>query len=183
MITEKENVRISKFLSLALRHKPEAIDISLDASGWTEVDKLLQQMNLNGFLITKEILKHIVDTNEKKRFTFNQNETLIRASQGHSVEIELGYSKKQPPEILFHGTAESSIASILESGLTKQSRHHVHLSVEIKTASNVGHRYGKPVILAIEALQMFNDGFDFYLSDNGVWLTDHVPVKYLSVYN
>ncbi|MFZ6011121.1 MAG: RNA 2'-phosphotransferase [Bacteroidota bacterium] len=179
MITEKENNKISKFLSLVLRHQPEKIDIQLDENGWTDVAILINQANKNGFAITKEILRHVVDTNAKKRFAFNDDRTRIRASQGHSVEIELGYAPQPPPEILYHGTTETSVSSILAIGLEKRSRHHVHLSADAEIATKVGQRYGKPVVLRIAAMQMFKDGYQFYMSENHVWLTDHVPAKYI----
>jgi putative RNA 2'-phosphotransferase len=179
MISEKENKHISKFLSLVLRHKPETINISLDENGWTSVDKLIHQFAAHGVVISKEILEHIVDSNAKKRFAFNDDKTLIRASQGHSVEVALNYDAQQPPKVLYHGTAETSVESIMKTGLDKRSRHHVHLSDEVATAINVGQRYGKPVVLEVAAMEMFNDGYVFYRSDNNVWLTDHVPVKYI----
>jgi putative RNA 2'-phosphotransferase len=183
MISEKENIRISKFLSFVLRHKPDAIDISLDESGWTNVETLIKHMETNGFLISREILNYVVATNNKKRFTFNDDQTLIRASQGHSIEVELGYQTVHPPLILYHGTVEPSLSAIFNKGLEKRNRHHVHLSEDLETALIVGKRYGNPVILQIDANAMFNDGFNFYLSENGVWLTDHVPAKYLSIHN
>lgn len=181
MITEKENTRISKFLSLVLRHKPETINITLDENGWTDVDILIRQLTLHGLDITQEILHYVVDTNAKKRFAFNGDNTRIRASQGHSVEVSLDYESRQPPEILYHGTAEASVPSILQTGLDKRSRHHVHLSADVNTATSVGQRYGKPVVLKVAALKMFNDGHLFYLSENNVWMTDYVPVKYIEV--
>lgn len=181
MIDEKENKRISKFLSFVLRHKPETIGIDLDTHGWTAVDVLIARMREHGFEITREVLEHVVRTNNKSRFAFDDGHTRIRASQGHSVEIDLGYTAQQPPAVLYHGTAEHFLPSILETGLKKGSRHHVHLSAETKTAAAVGQRYGKPVVLRVAALEMFNDGHSFYLADNHVWLTEHVPVKYLAV--
>jgi putative RNA 2'-phosphotransferase len=180
MTTEKENIRISKFLSLVLRHQPETINIQLDANGWTDIDFLLEKMNEHGFLINKDILRLVVETNSKKRFAVSEDGRKIRASQGHSVDVELGYQPQKPPAILYHGTAETSIASILKTGLEKRSRHHVHLSAEEATAINVGQRYGKPVVLKVHAEEMVQAGFQFYLSENGVWLTDHVPVNYIS---
>jgi putative RNA 2'-phosphotransferase len=180
MISEKENIRISKFLSLVLRHKPETISLHLDENGWADVSLLIEQLNNNGFSISKEILQYIVKTNSKKRFAFNDDQTKIRASQGHSLDIELGYQASQPPAVLFHGTPESALDSIFKTGLEKRDRHHVHLSADRETAMRVGMRYGKAVVLSINALQMFHDGFKFYESENHVWLTDHVPVKYLN---
>jgi putative RNA 2'-phosphotransferase len=181
MITEKENIRISKFLSLVLRHKPETIAITLDENGWTDIQVLIHKMNEHGFNITKDILFHVVATNSKSRFALNHEKSQIRASQGHSVEIDLGYKPQQPPETLYHGTAESSVSSIMNNGLEKRSRHHVHLSTDLGTATAVGERYGKPVILKVAALDMFKDGCKFYCSENNVWLTDHVPAKYISL--
>ncbi|HEY9049055.1 MAG TPA: RNA 2'-phosphotransferase [Ohtaekwangia sp.] len=181
MISEKESVKISKFLSLILRHQPEAAGIVLDENGWTEVSILIQQVSAHGHSITKETLDYIVHTNSKKRFAYNEDQTKIRASQGHSVDVELNYTSQQPPAILYHGTAETSVESIFKTGLDKRERHHVHMSISTETALAVGSRYGKPVLLAIAAGQMFTDGHSFFVSDNDVWLTDHVPLKYLSI--
>lgn len=180
MINEKENIRISKFLSLVLRHQPETINIQLDDNGWTDVDVLIAQMNKTGPFVSREVLHYIVDTNSKKRFAFNSDKTKIRASQGHSIEVELGYEPKEPPAILYHGTAEASLAFIFKTGLEKRSRHHVHLSADTETAVKVGQRHGNPVVLLVAAQEMSANGYQFFLSENNVWLTDHVPVKYLS---
>lgn len=179
MISEKQITDISKFLSLVLRHKPETIGIELDQNGWTDVDTLLKNSNSYGIKFDKEILKQIVETNSKKRFAFNKTFDRIRASQGHSIEIELGYTSKEPPEILYHGTSEKSVQSILDTGLEKQSRQQVHLSADIETAIKVGQRHGKPFVFKVLAEQMYKDKFEFFISDNGVWLTDTVPTKYL----
>ena len=179
MISEKENTRISKFLSLVLRHQPETIGIQLDEQGWVPVDILLKQLVAHGKNVSKEILDHVVAMNNKKRFAYNADETKIRANQGHSVEVDLNYIPQQPPAILYHGTAERSLESIFTTGLEKRSRHHVHLSSDVTTALAVGSRYGKPVLLIVAAGEMYTDGYSFYVSDNNVWLTDHVPVKYL----
>lgn len=172
---------LSKFLSLLLRHKPETIGITLDSNGWTEVDTLITKLNTHGTEITREQLEHMVDTNPKKRFAFNEGKTLIRASQGHSVNVELAYEPQQPPAILYHGTGSKNTDAILADGLQKMQRHHVHLSKEIATALMVGQRHGKPIIFTVDAEAMFNAGFVFYQSENGVWLTDHVPAKYLKI--
>lgn len=172
--------QISKLLSLVLRHKPEQIGITLDGKGWTPVDILIQKMNEQGININKALLQQVVDSNDKKRFAFNEDHTMIRASQGHSVAIDLDYAAMIPPDILFHGTAEKFLPAIKEHGLIKQQRHHVHLSVDKETALKVGQRQGKPVILTISAGKMHEQGFSFYLSANGVWLTDHVPIEYIS---
>ncbi len=172
-------MNISKFLSLVLRHQPETIGIQLDNNGWTDVNELIEKANNYGIKFDRETLNHIVATNSKKRFAFNDTLDKIRASQGHSVEIELGYTTQKPPEILFHGTAEKFVQSILDTGLEKRNRQHVHLSSDLETAIKVGQRHGKPFIFNVLAEQMYNDNFQFYISDNGVWLTDNVPTKYL----
>ncbi|MCE3228513.1 MAG: 2-phosphotransferase [Bacteroidetes bacterium] len=179
MISEKQNIKISKFLSLVLRHKPEAIGITLDENGWTNVDILIEKVNAAGTFITPAVLKHVVDTNSKKRFAFSDDLKMIRASQGHSIDIELGYEPKEPPAILYHGTAEPFIESIFKTGLEKRKRHHVHLSKDFETATKVGQRHGKVIVLEVLSGEMHNEGFEFFVSENNVWLTDHVPVKYL----
>ncbi|HKO82373.1 MAG TPA: RNA 2'-phosphotransferase [Chitinophagaceae bacterium] len=180
MISDKQLTHISKFLSLVLRHQPETIDIQLDQNGWADIDELLEKANNYGIKLDREILNHIVATNSKKRFSFNDTLDKIRASQGHSVEIKLGYTNQKPPEILFHGTGKKSVQSILNSGLEKRSRQHVHLSSDIETAIKVGQRHGKPFVFKVLAEQMYKDNFQFFISDNGVWLTDNVPTKYLT---
>lgn len=179
MLNEKQLTHISKFLSLVLRHQPETIGIQLDSNGWADVNELIEKSNSNGITIDKEILNHIVETNAKKRFAFNDSLDKIRASQGHSVEIVLGYENQKPPEILYHGTSQQVVQSILDKGIEKQSRQHVHLSNDLETAIKVGQRHGKPFVFKVLAEQMYNDNFQFYISDNGVWLTDYVPAKYL----
>ena len=180
MSNTREEKRISKFLSFVLRHHPEHIGITLDENGWTDVETLLEKVNHHNIPLTFDLLKHIVDTNAKKRFAFNESLDKIRASQGHSIDVELGYTPQQPPEILYHGTAEKWVSAILETGLQKQSRHHVHLSADMETAKNVGQRHGRVVVFEVLAGEMFEEGIEFFVSANGVWLTDHVPVKYLS---
>lgn len=181
MISAKETTRVSKFLSLVLRHQPETLGIHLDENGWTDVPVLLEKLNAGHFAITFEDLKHVVDTNEKKRFAFNDDATRIRASQGHSVSVELDYTPQVPPAELYHGSAEGNVPSILASGLDKRSRHHVHLSADPKTAVAVGQRHGKPVVFTVASGRMHADGFVFFQSDNQVWLTDHVPPAYLQI--
>ncbi len=180
MHTKEKN--ISKFLSLVLRHQPETIGIRLDRNGWVDVDELIEQVNHFGIKLDRPTLNHIVETNSKKRFAFNETFEKIRASQGHSIEIELGYVNEKPPAILFHGTAEKIVQSILANGLEKRNRQHVHLSSDLTTAMKVGQRHGKPFVFQVLAEQMYNDNFQFFISDNGVWLTDKVPTKYLKQY-
>lgn len=179
MISEKQKTKISKFLSLVLRHKPETIGIDLDENGWVSVKDLIKKSDEYGIRFNLEILKDIVETNNKKRFAFNQSIDRIRASQGHSIEVELGYSNKQPPEFLFHGTALKYVESILENGLQKRNRQHVHLTHEIETALKVGQRHGKPYIFKVLATKMHKEKHEFFLSENGVWLTEFVPIQYL----
>lgn len=174
MITEKENTQISKLLSLVLRHQPEKLGIILDENGWTDVAILLRKLT-----IEKTDLDHVVATNSKNRFAFNDDQTKIRANQGHSVKVELGYQAEKPPKTLYHGTGIGSVKAILQRGLSKQKRHHVHLSSDIETALKVGQRHGKPTVLEVNAEQMSKNNFEFYRSANGVWLTDHVPVEYI----
>lgn len=169
----------SKFLSLILRHKPETIGLALDENGWANTDEVLTKMNAHGHSLTLENLKSIVENNDKKRFAFSEDFSRIRASQGHSVEIDLNLLPKTPPNILYHGTAERNIASIQQQGLIKGSRHYVHLSADIETATKVGMRYGKPVVLTINAKAMHRQGIIFFQSQNGVWLTDHVLPQYI----
>jgi putative RNA 2'-phosphotransferase len=178
---EKQLVKWSKFLSLVLRHKPEVIGVTLDAQGWTDVARLLQKARAAGVPLTRDDLNNIVETNSKKRFSFNDNFDKIRASQGHSVRVDLGLEAQQPPEFLYHGTAQRHVADILENGLLKQARHHVHLSADVQTALQVGKRHGKPHVFQIMAGKMYREGFLFYISANGVWLTGQVPPQYLEV--
>jgi len=179
MLTEAENNKLSKFLSLVLRHKPESIGIHLDPNGWTSVEKLIAKINATGQRIDLDNLKQIVATNNKKRFAFDSSFENIRASQGHSINIDLGYRPQCPPSILYHGTARQNLNQILLSGLQKRKRHHVHLSADEVTATKVGQRHGQAIVLEVLAGQMFENNFEFFLSENGVWLTDSVPVNYL----
>ncbi|HAD11286.1 MAG TPA: RNA 2'-phosphotransferase [Saprospirales bacterium] len=177
---DKKLLHTSKFLSLVLRHQPELIGIHLDNNGWTNVDILIEKANQHGVTFDKAFLELVVATNPKKRFAWNESHTQIRANQGHSVPIDLGIAGQTPPDMLYHGTAEHSVSAILQSGLDKRSRQHVHLSADLDTARKVGQRHGKPFIFIVLAGQMAQEGHTFYLSDNGVWLTDHVPAKFLT---
>jgi putative RNA 2'-phosphotransferase len=177
---EKQLKHISKFMSLVLRHQPEAIGLQLDENGWANVQELITKMKANGTDVDITTLIITVDTNDKKRFAFNEDKTMIRANQGHSIAVDLNLKTAIPPDILYHGTAERFVASILKEGLTKQQRRHVHLSWQIETAKAVGSRHGKPVILMINAKAMIQDGHTFYLSDNNVWLVDAVPAQYIT---
>lgn len=170
---------VSQFLSLVLRHKPETIQLELDEHGWAQVDALLRQAQAHGIPLTPATLQQIVETNDKKRFVFSADQQRIRANQGHSVPVDLQLTAAAPPPLLFHGTAVKNIASIRVQGLLKGERHHVHLSTEKETAKRVGGRYGKPIVLGVSAGEMHLRGFPFFRSENGVWLTDHVPPQYL----
>lgn len=181
MLNEKESIRLSKLLSLVLRHRPEQLGIKLNELGWTDVGFLLRQMNSKGMAVTPEVLQHVVDTNNKQRFAFNESKTKIRANQGHSVAVELGYAPQVPPPVLYHGTSTKNLQAIRATGLEKRKRHHVHLSADVATALQVGKRHGEPVVLQINAADMHWDGFQFFLSENKVWLTAHVPVQYIAM--
>lgn len=178
MLPSNQTTHLSKLLSYILRHKPEEYEIGLDENGYTNVDELINKLNAHNENISFETLQYIVDTNSKKRFVFNDDLTKIRASQGHSVDVELGYTEQHPPEILYHGTVGKFLAAIMKEGLQKMQRHHVHLSADEVTAIKVAERRGKPIVLVIKSGEMFAAGYKFYLSDNGVWLTDQVPAEY-----
>lgn len=179
--SSKQLNKTSKFLSFVLRHKPEAIGLTLDDHGWANIDELINKGNKSGEApnLSKKLIQEVVDTSDKKRFIIFEDGQLIRANQGHSVDIDLQLKPTAPPEFLYHGTASRFLDSILEEGLKPQERQHVHLSTDIETAIAVGERYGKPVILTIKALLMHEQGFVFYLSENGVWLTEQVSRQYI----
>jgi putative RNA 2'-phosphotransferase len=172
-------VRVSKFMSLVLRHDPAKVGLALDPAGWAEVDELLAGAARAGVPFDRETLERVVAENEKQRFAFDDDHTRIRASQGHSVRVDLGLEPRIPPDVLYHGTASRSIESIRKSGLHSAKRTHVHLSASEATARTVGQRHGRPVVLTIAAGRMHRDGHPFFRSDNGVWLTDAVPVEYI----
>ncbi len=179
MIDKKYHTKLSKFLSLVLRHKPGEIGIELDSNGWTDINTLIEKMNSYGKQIDIETLEVILETNNKNRFSFNEDKSLIRANQGHSIEIDLGYTTKIPPMRLFHGTGAKYVDSIYKTGIKKKNRHHVHLSKDVETALSVGQRHGKPVIFEVLADEMTKEGFKFYESENGVWLTDEIPIRFI----
>lgn len=168
----------SKFMSLILRHKPETIGISLDEHGWADVNELIAGIaKTNDF--NRDILEEIVRTDEKQRYSFNEDKSLIKANQGHSIPVDVELDEVEPPDMLWHGTGEKFVASINELGLIPKSRLYVHLSKDSDTAVKVGKRHGKPVLYIVKAAEMYKDGYKFYLSKNGVWLTKEVSVKYL----
>ncbi|MBD2500363.1 RNA 2'-phosphotransferase [Anabaena azotica] len=182
-MNQERQVKISKFLSKHLRHTPERLGLVLAPGGWVAVDELLGACKSHRFPISHAELKQVVANNDKQRFSFDETGTKIRANQGHSVEVDLQLQPQIPPAILYHGTGEKSVPAILQSGLLKMSRHHVHLSPDVETARKVGMRHGKPVILVVDALVMYQAGFTFYCSDNGVYLVDHVPPESLHIMN
>ncbi len=169
----------SKFLSLILRHEPEVVGLWLGEGGWVAVDDLLAALAKHGKPLSRAELEAVVATNDKRRFAFNDDGTLIRASQGHSVEVELGYQPATPPALLYHGTVEKFLQSIRAKGLVRGERHHVHLTADGETAKRVGARRGRPVVLIIDAAAMRSAAHPFYRSENGVWLTEHVPVQFI----
>lgn len=182
-MNDKQKVHLSKFISLILRHSPETIGLKLGEEGWVSVEALLAGMNKRGEKITLEELKEIVATSEKKRFAFSDDGQSIRANQGHSVEVEITFEKREPPEFLYHGTATRFVDSIRKTGLEKRNRQHVHLSADEETAIKVGQRHGKPVILKVRAKDMHAAGTTFYISANNVWLVEKVPTEFLLIPN
>lgn len=180
MEQSKNDVKLGRFLSLVLRHDPSAAGITLDENGWVEVDALLAGVKRTGRHIDRQTLERIVRENNKKRYSLSEDGTKIRANQGHSVEVDVELKPQSPPDILYHGTATRFVESILREGLTRQNRQHVHLSAEQGTAVNVGGRHGKPVVLRVDAAAMARDGHTFWLSENGVWLCEAVPPRYLT---
>jgi len=175
------NRKASKMLSLVLRHKPEAISITLNKNGWALVSDLVLGMGKHGHSITMLELEEIVASDNKQRFSFNADRTKIRANQGHSIEVDLELEEQQPPDLLYHGTAYDFLDRIVREGLKRMNRQFVHLSLNKETALKVGRRHGKAVVLEVNAKQMCVDGFKFYISENGVLLINAVPFKYLRI--
>lgn len=176
--------RVSKFISLVLRHKPEEANLVLDKYGYAQVDELVAYLNkkYSGFTVTD--LDTIVETDDKQRYSYNNDHTKIRANQGHSFPVDLGLEAQQPPLLLFHGTSTKYLDSIMKRGIISKSRQYVHLSKDVDTAHTVGLRHGAgTVILVVSANQMWGDGYKFFLSDNGVWLVDEVPTKYFTLWH
>ncbi len=171
--------KLSVFISLILRHKPDTVGIQLDEHGWANVDELIEGINKTGRKIDMDTLEEIVRTDNKQRYSFNDSKTLIRANQGHSIPVDVELEEKQPPQYLYHGTAKRFLDSIMAEGLKSMSRLYVHLSKDEETAMKVGKRHGKPVVLKIKAGEMWKDDIKFYLSQNGVWLTKYVDRKYI----
>ncbi len=178
-MNEARHIKISKYLSKYLRHEPERLGLTLAPGGWVKVDELLAACAAQQFPITQAELVAVVADSDKQRFAFDETHTQIRANQGHSVEVDLQLTPQTPPEVLYHGTGEKSVAAILQTGLRKMARHHVHLSPDRVTAQKVGMRHGRPVIFRVNTTAMQQAGFTFYCSDNGVWLVDEVPPQFL----
>lgn len=173
------SVRISKFLSLVLRHDPSRIGLQLDEAGWADVDALIAASAAHGVPLTREGLREIVETSDKRRYALSADGARIRANQGHSVPVDLQLPPREPPAQLYHGTIDAALPGIREHGLLRGERHHVHLSPDVPTATAVGRRRGRPVILTVRAADMHAAGHVFYCSENGVWLTDHVPARFI----
>ncbi|WP_073951700.1 RNA 2'-phosphotransferase [Streptomyces kebangsaanensis] len=174
---ERRTVKVSKYLSRHLRHQPGRIGLTLDEGGWVEIDTLLVAAAAHGFRISRGELDHVVATNDKRRFAIEG--TRIRASQGHSIEVDLALPTATPPPYLYHGTVARNLPAIRIEGLRPMNRHDVHLSPDRETATRVGARRGRPVVLAVDAAAMHRDGHVFHVSANGVWLTKTVPPRYL----
>ena len=174
-----EYTRISKFITLVLRKKPEELGIVLDEHGWANVEELINALNRNKKQIDMEMLEELVLTDEKQRYTFNEDKTLIRANQGHFIQVDVELEEVKPPEELWHGTGKKAESAIDIEGLNPMGRLYVHLSKDKETAIQVGKRHGKVRLYIVKTGEMYRDGYQFYLSKNGVWLTKKVPVKYL----
>ena len=175
-------IKISKFLSLVLRHRPDMIHLTLDPQGWTSVDELIAKARPRMHL-TRELIEQTVMNNDKQRFALSEDGQRIRANQGHSIAVDLQLKPQVPSAVLYHGTTNRFLKSILQDGLKSRQRQYVHLSKDIATAVIVGRRHGEPVILQVDAAAMHEQGCEFFLSENGVWLTDHVPPQFLSIIN
>lgn len=178
-MSNKTHKNISKLMSLALRHKPEHLNLKLDENGWVGVEDLIVGMTNKGKEVDRNLLEKIVEENDKQRFAFNEDKSKIRANQGHSIKVDVELKETTPPEFLYHGTVEKFLDPIKKGGLQKMSRQHVHLSENLETATKVGERRGIPIILTVNSGLMHKNGSVFYLSENGVWLTDSVNFEYI----
>jgi len=176
---ERDIVHLSKFLSLVLRHDPKIVGLSLDRGGWVDVDGLISGAKQAGVSLDLELLRQLIDRGDKKRFTLSEDGCRIKANYGHSIAVDLGLEPSIPPEVLFHGTARHLLESIREEGVVRGGRHYVHLSGDETTAFGVGSRHGEPVVLMIGARLMHEDGYEFFLSESGIWLTRNVPPQYV----
>lgn len=178
-MNEKDLKKVSKSLSYVLRHRPDTVGLELGNGGWVGVDELVSAFQTAGKRMSHELLEVVVANNDKQRFEYSEDRLQIRARQGHSTEVDLGYQPATPPDVLYHGTATKNLESIQQKGLIKGRRHHVHMSTNKETMLDVARRHGKPVLLAIDAKQMLADGHEFFVTGNKVWLTDHVPPEYV----
>lgn len=178
---ERKIVKISKYLSKHLRHQPDRLGLNLEDGGWVGAEELLKACARHNFPISFAELKEVVEKNDKKRFSFDASGEKIRANQGHSVAVDLNLTAQTPPAVLYHGTAQRNANSIKEHGLLKIARHHVHLSTDAETARRVGARHGKPLIFKINTIAMASENFEFFVSANGVWLTESVPPRFLEI--
>jgi putative RNA 2'-phosphotransferase len=176
---KNEFSRISKLLSLVLRHSPESIGLTLDANGWADIDALIAGTRKKGMHLSRTLIQTVVRDSDKQRFAISQDGLRIRANQGHSISVDLALPESIPPDILFHGTTNRSLLGIRQEGIKPGKRIHVHFSLDEATAMKVGSRHGPPLVLRVRAGRMHRDGFHFFLSENGVWLTGWVPVKYI----
>lgn len=176
-----ESKKISKLLSLVLRHQPEYLNLSLDQGGWCKIDQLIKNSKTKGVKLDFELLQQVVEFNDKKRFDISMDQKYIRANQGHSISVDLNLKVVCPPAVLYHGTVNKYVQHIQNDGIKKMSRQYVHLSETVETAVIVAQRRGQPIILKVNAKEMFNDGINFYKSKNGVWLTDFVDAKYINI--
>ena len=172
-------VKVSKWLALHLRHRPQRIGLTLDRAGWADVDELLARAKAASFSLTREELVEVVATNDKRRYELDAAGRRIRAVQGHTVAVDLDLVPVPPPEVLYHGTTERFLVPILAEGLRPMGRHHVHLSPDVETARRVGQRRGRPAVLEVAAERMASEGRLFFRSANGVWLCDEVPARFL----
>ena len=180
-MNKTENTQISRRLSYILRHNPKSVGLELETNGWIQVTDLLVALETHGNPVELSALEEVVESNSKQRFEFDESHKRIRARQGHSIAVDLGYVPKEPPPLLYHGTATRFLDSILKNGLEKRNRQHVHLSTNQATMVEVAKRHGKPALLEIDASSMHRNGYQFYLTENHVWLTDRVPPDYLSL--
>jgi putative RNA 2'-phosphotransferase len=178
---DQRHVKVSRYLAKHLRHRPERLGLELDAGGWVEVDALLAACRQASFALTHEDLVEVVERNDKRRFALDPTGTRLRANQGHSIDVDLQLPPSTPPAVLYHGTPRTSLTAILAEGLRPMGRHHVHLSLDVATATKVGSRRGRPAVLRVAAAAMHAAGHRFLVTDNEVWLTDHVPPRYLEV--
>ncbi|MDH4209838.1 MAG: RNA 2'-phosphotransferase [candidate division WOR-3 bacterium] len=178
---ENKHIRISKFLSLVLRHKPETIGLELDSEGWGDVGELIRKSFDAGVVLDRPILRQVVDGGEKKRFSFNSDGSKIRANYGHSIPVLPVHEPVEPPEFLYHGTAKEYVGSIDSEGIGPGARQYVHLVEDMKTAIQVGSRHGEPVVIIVKAKSMHESGYEFFKTESGIWLTKEVPKEYIEI--